>query len=103
MTKVGWRESLLPQVMESAVRAMWKDWKSREKAKCWLGIGRVIGWNQRAALRYMHVRVGKGDLGQWRWVVGSGQHLCRLCGIEEETGDHLILGCEERSGLRPWD
>ena len=33
----------------------------------------------------------------------DGGTLCRLCGVEEETGTHLVFGCEESYGLRPWN
>ena len=43
------------------------------------------------------------DVGEWRRVIGNEDTLCRLCGVEEETGTHLVFGCEESYGLRPWD
>ena len=86
MAKAGCRESLLPQVTEGGVRAYWKDVRSRERAQRGLGSGRVVRWNRRAVLRYTHLRVGKGDVGEWRRVIGNEDTLCRLCGVEEETG-----------------
>ena len=65
MAKVGCRESLLPQVTEGRVRAYWKDVRSKESAQQGLGSGRVVQWNRRAALRYTHLGVGKGDVGEW--------------------------------------
>ena len=59
--------------------------------------------NRRAVLRYTHMRVGKGDVGKWRRAIGNENTMCRLCGVEEETGTHLVFGCEESYGLRPWD
>ena len=103
MAKAGCRESLLPQVTEGGVRAYWKDVRSRERAQRGLGSGPVVRWNRRAVLRYTHLRVGKGDVGEWRRVVGNENTLCRLCGVEEETGTHLVFGCGESYGLRPWD
>ena len=103
MAKAGCRESLLPQVMEGGVRAYWKDVRSRERAQRGLESGRVVRWDRRAVLRYTHLRVGKGDIGEWRRVIGAADTLCRLCGVEEETGAHLVFGCEESYGLRPWN
>ena len=40
-------------------------------------------------------------MGEWRRVIGVEGTLCRLCGVEEETGTHLVFGCEESYGLRP--
>ena len=59
-------------------------------------------WDRRAVLRYTHLRVGKGDVGEWRRVIWAEGTLCRLCGVEEESGTHLVLGCEESYGLRLW-
>ena len=103
MAKAGCMESLLPQVTQGGVRAYWKDIRSRERARRGLGSARVVQWNRRAVLRYTHLRVGKGDVGEWRRVIGNKNTLCRLYGVEEETGTHLVFGCEESYGLRPWD
>ena len=103
MAKAGCRESLLPQVTEGGVRAYWKDVRSRERAQRGLGSGRVVRWNRRAILRYSHLRVGKGDVGEWRRVIGKEDTLCRMCGVEEETGNHLVFGCRESHRLRPWN
>ena len=103
MAKAGCRESLLPQVTEGGVRAYWKDVRSRERAQRGLGSGWVVRWNRRAVLRYTHLRVGRGDVGEWRQVIGNEDTLCRLCGVGEETGTHLVFGCGESYELRPWD
>ena len=103
MAKAGCRESLLPQVTEGGVRAYWKDVRSRERAQRGLGSGRIVRWNRRAVLRYTHLRVGKGDVGEWWRVVGNEDTLCRLCGVEKETGTHLVFGCGENYGLRLWN
>ena len=103
MAKAGCREPLLPQVTEGGVRAYWKDVRRRERAQRGLGFGRVVRWNRRAVLRYTHLRVGKGDVGEWRRVIGTEGTLCRLCGVEEETGTHLVFRCKESYGLWPWN
>ena len=77
--------------------------RSRESAQRGLDSGRVVKWNRRAVLRYTHLRVGKGDLAEWRRTIGNEGTLCRLCGVEEETGTHLDFECEESYGLRPCD
>ena len=85
------------------MRAYWKEARGRERAQQGLGTGRVVPWNRRAVLRYTHLRVGKGDVGEWRRAIGKENSLCRLCKMEKETGTHLVFGCEESYGLRPWD
>lgn len=92
MAKAGCRGSLLPQISEGGVRAFWKA----------LRAGRVVHWKRRGVLRYTQLRVGKGDVGQWRRTRGRGEYLCRLCGVEEETGNHLVLACGEVDGFRGW-
>ena len=44
-----------------------------------------------------------GDVAEWRRVIGNEDTLCRLCGVEEEIGTHLVFGCGESYELRPWD
>ena len=63
----------------------------------------MVRWNRRAVLRYTHLLVGKGDVGEWGRVLGNGETLCRLCGVEEETGTHLVFRCGESYGLWPWN
>ena len=101
MAKTGCREPLLPQVTEGGVKAYWKEVRGRERAQQGLGSGRVLRWNRRAVLRYTHLRVGKGDVGEWRRAIGNENSLCRLCKVEEEIGTHLVFRCEESYGLRP--
>ena len=103
MAKTGCRESLQPQITEGGVRAYWKDVRSGERAQRGLGSGQVVRCDRRAVLRYNHLRLGKGDVGECRRVIGANGTLCRLCGVEEETGTHLVFGCEESYGLRPWN
>ena len=102
MAKTGCRESLLPQVTEGGVRAYWKEVRGRHRAQQGLGSGRVVRWNRRAVLRDTHLWVGKGDVGEWRRAIGNENSLCRQCKMEEETGTHLVFGCEESYGLRLW-
>ena len=103
MAKAGCRDPLLPQVTEGGVRAYWKDVRHRERSQWGLGSGRVLRWNRRAALRYTHLWVGKGDVGEWRRRIRTDGTLCRLCGVEEETGTHLVFGCEVSYELRQWN
>ena len=71
MAKTGCRESFQPQDTEGRVRARWKAIRSKERAKSGMGDGQVVRWNRRAVLRYTQVRVGKGDVGEWRRVLGA--------------------------------
>ena len=103
MAKAGCRESFLPQVTEGGLRARWKAIHSKERAKSGLGDGRVVRWHRRAVFRYTQLQVGKGDVGEWRRVLGAGETLCRLCGVEEQTGTLLVFGCEGSYELRPWN
>ena len=101
MAKTGCRESLLPQVTEGGVKAYWKEVRGRERAQRGLGSGQVVRWNRTAVLRHTHLRVGMGEVGEWRRVFGNENSLCPLCKVEEETGTYLVFRCEESYGLRP--
>lgn len=35
--------------------------------------------------------------------LGRGDGLCRLCGTERETGDHIVLACGGTLALKGWD
>ena len=83
------------------MRAYWKEVRGRERAQQGLGSGWVVRWNRRVVLRYTHLQVGKADVGEWRRAIGNENSLCRLCGVEKETGTHLVFGCKESDGLRP--
>ena len=37
-----------------------------ERAQRGRGSGCVVRWNTRGALRYTHLQVGKGNVGEWR-------------------------------------
>lgn len=102
MVKAGYKESLLPQVIEGRIRGRWKHICSKGRAKLRLGAGRVVCWNRRAVLRYTQLRVGQGDVREWRRTLRVGETLCRLCGVEVETGTHLVFGCEESYKIRSW-
>ena len=102
MAEAGCRESLFPQVTEGGVRAMWKDIRSRERAKVGLGARMVVRWNRRAVLRYTKLQVATEDVKEWRRWLGAEETMCRLYEMEQETGFHLLFGCGESSELRPW-
>lgn len=51
MATAGCRASVLLQIMEGGVHAMWKDRRSRERVSSGWGMGWVVCWNRRAALR----------------------------------------------------
>ena len=42
MAKAGWREFWLPQVMEGGVSVMWKDRRSKKRARSGSGMARVV-------------------------------------------------------------
>lgn len=62
MAKAGCRASLLPQVTEDGVWPMWQGVQPGERVRPRLGMGRVVQWDQRASLCYIHLRTSKGDL-----------------------------------------
>ena len=82
---------------------MWKETCQNERGKERLSIGQVIRWKSSPVLRYTRMGVGKSNIGEWPQVIGDTETLCCLCGVEEETGTHLVFECKESYMLRSWD
>jgi len=67
------------------------------------GMGRVVKWNRKARVNYVHCHTGKGNLQAWRHVLTSDQY--RKCGRYAETGKHVawtvyMAGISEEGGGR---
>jgi len=57
-------------------------------------MGRVVRWNRKARVNYVHCRTGKGNLQAWRHVLDDDQSdQCWKCGRYAETGKHVALVC----------
>jgi len=58
------------------------------------GMGRVVKWNRKARVNYVHCWTGKGNLQAWRHKLdGSTDLKCRKCGKYAETGRRVALVC----------
>ena len=69
-------------------------WKETRREEAGFGLGKAVNWDRRAMTNYAHVRMGKGNLGDWRRRVGAEAGWgCRRCGSQEESGDHVAFGC----------
>jgi len=68
------------------------------------GIGRVVRWNRKARVNYVHCRTGKGNLQVWRHKVDSTINpTCQKCRRLPETGAHKALACIHREEIgRKW-
>lgn len=76
IAKAGGWQTLLPQMMKGAVRWRCKAIRRKDGVVSGLGTGQVVRWHRRAVLRYTQLRVGKGDVGEWRRVLGAQVTLC---------------------------
>jgi len=53
------------------------------------GMGRVVGWNRRARVNYVHCRTSKGNPQAWRHKLDdSVDPEFRKCGRYAEAGKH---------------
>ena len=60
------------------------------------GKGGAAGWGWRAATRYTHCRMGKGNLRGWLWAIGKeDREDCRWCSKGFEDGEHVVFHCEK--------
>ena len=60
------------------------------------GIGeeRVVKWERKASVSYVHCRTNKGDIQNWRHKRNNSKHSsCRFRRNHMETGEHIALVC----------
>ena len=68
----------------------------RKNERCVRGTGggRVVNWERKARVSYVHCRTGKGNLQSWRNKLDdTTDPTCRFCGNQVETGKHVALVC----------
>ena len=58
------------------------------------GEERVVKWERKARVFYVHCRTNKGNLLCWRHRLdGTNDPTCRFCRNHTETGKHIALVC----------
>ena len=66
-------------------------------------VRKVVDWGKRAMTNYTQTQSGKGDLGDWWRMIGSGRiYRCAMYGKEEESGDHVAFECTAPAMGREW-
>ena len=87
-------EGMQKVITEGGLRQEWKKRRAEERKVKGTGMGRVVKWNCKARVNYVHCRTGKGNLQAWRHVLDIDQSdECRKYGRYAETGRHVALVC----------
>jgi len=77
---------VLRMVTEGGLKQGWKKMREERRVKG-TGMGRVIRWNRKAHINYVHCRTGKGNLQAWRNVIDDTvDPKCRKCGMWRQAG-----------------
>ena len=85
-------EGIQKVITEGGLRQKWKSRRAEERKVKGTGMRRVVRWNRKAPVNYVHCRTGKGNLQAWRHVLDVDQpDECRKCGRYAETGRHVAL------------
>ena len=81
-------------ITEGGLRQEWKRRRAEERKVKGTGMGRVIHWNRKARVNYVHCCTGKGNLQAWRHILDEdSSDRCRKCGRYAETGKHIAVVC----------
>jgi len=62
-------EGMNKVITEGGLRQEWKRRRAEERKVKGTGMGRVVRWNRKARVNYVHCRTGKGNLQAWRHVL----------------------------------
>jgi len=81
-------------ITEGELRQEWKRRRAEERKVKGSGMERLVRWNRKARVNYVHCRTGKGNLQAWRQILDEDiLDQCRKCGRYTETGEHVALVC----------
>ena len=87
-------DSAFPVITEAGLKEVWKKMKREERCMKGTGEGRVVKWERKARVSYVHCRTNKGNLQSWRHKLNETIHLmCRFCGNHMEIDKHVALVC----------
>ena len=100
MAKKGSEKETGEEITEGGIRQ-----RSREirKAKRDVpGFLCVAGWDRKIATTYTHLSTKRGNLRCWTHMIGKSRtDVCRGCGDQKETGDHIMFTCPAWEHSRP--
>ena len=83
-----------PMITEGGLKEAWKKMRREERCVKGTGEGRVVKWERKAKVSYVHCRIKKGNLQSWRHRLdGTNDHTYRFCGNHMETGKQEALVC----------
>ena len=62
-------EGMNKVITEGGLRQDWERRRAEERKVKGTGMGRVVRWNRKARVNYVHCRTGKGNLQAWRHIL----------------------------------
>ena len=81
-------------ISEGGLKEVWKQMRKEERWVKGTGEGKVVKWERKASVSYVHCRTNKGNFQSWRRKLDNAKdHACRFCGNETETDKHIALIC----------
>ena len=92
--KLGAKEEdpTFPVITEGGLKETWKKIRRKERCVKGTGEGKVMKWERKARVSYIHCRTNKGNLQSWRYRLDNTMEpICRYCGNHTETGKHIAL------------
>ena len=67
--------------------------RREERTQSGWGLGKVPGWERRAATWYTYMRTDREPVAKWKKRIGKTEdHNCKKCGVQE-TGWHRVFEC----------
>ena len=83
-----------PYITEGGLKQEWKIRREAERRVRGTGMGRVVRWNRKARVNYVHCRTGKRNLQVWRHKLDTTINpTCRRCRRFPKTGTYKALTC----------
>ena len=89
-----------PVITEGGLKEAWKKMREEERFVKGTGEGRVVKWERKGRLCYVHCRTNKGNPQSWRhkWD-NTKDPACRFCCKETVTRKHVALICPYREEI----
>ena len=83
------------------MKEVWKKIRREERCVRGMGEGKVVKWERKARVSYVHCRTNKGNLQSWQHKLdGTTDPSCRFCGNYMETGKHVALVCSYKEEIK---
>ena len=89
-----------PVITEGGLKEVRKKIRKEERCVRGTGEGRVVKWERKARVSYVHNRTNKGNLLSWQYKLDDTRNFsCRFCRNYMETGKNIALVCPYREEI----